>query len=146
MELTHDLVFLQTQSERVKPNDLPLVVRLLNEAHPLIKTWLAIHLKQVGSNFNAWIDVNWNCYINPKYKPMTPFKNVSNEDCLSDQTHKIHPVKRHSEIKATWQTLDWDWYITSHSKVLKWLQARVFQHETDHWQGKVIFLPPLISE
>lgn len=76
----------------------------------------------------------WNLFINPSYKPIgNAFE--TKEGCLTyPGEHYI--VNRFSKIIATWYVCHEK--LEKFSKTMDLLQAQIFQHETDHCEGRTI--------
>jgi len=62
------------------------------------------------------------------------------EGCLTYPKHDHIRVRRFKTILATYDTLNGDGEFTRVRQKLSGFEARVFQHETDHQNGKTIYM------
>jgi peptide deformylase len=70
--------------------------------------------------------------INPTWRPSGDEMRIFPEGCLSIPG-LLAPIPRHRVIEAEWTTLDG----TPKSETLRGWPARIFQHESDHLDGKL---------
>jgi peptide deformylase len=103
---------------------------------------LGLAAPQIGikKKFMVYWDARQNtpyvCY-NPKYYP-DGHQTAWAEKCLT-YGELTFAVKRYKAIRAVWWEYDPDKeQLVKQSKTLKGLQGEVFQHETDHLEGKTI--------
>jgi len=73
-------------------------------------------------------------YINPSWMPISINKTSKSEGCLSFPGRRCF-VSRYDSISASWIGIDG----FSYKRTLHGLEARIFQHETDHTNGICIF-------
>jgi len=87
--------------------------------------------------FVAKIDNQYIICIYPAYKPIASGKTkMWRETCLS-YPNEAYNVRRYQKIFATWETPDGD-NITECANMFGNQDAIIFQHETDHCNGKTI--------
>jgi len=126
--------------EDITPEHLDLTKNMLRLLAEINGLGLAAPQIGIKKKFMAYWDARQNipyvCY-NPKYYPdghLTAWA----EKCLT-YGELTFAVKRLKQIRAVW----WEYNpakkeLVKQSKVLKGLQGEVFQHETDHLNGKTI--------
>lgn len=86
--------------------------------------------------FFTRLDACRRIYINPEWIPAQDSRiEYADENCFSFPGDTIH-VGRHSSIEVKWTNLQG---FAMGPKVLTGWEARVFQHEHDHLEGKTIF-------
>lgn len=118
-------------------DELEFIVNECFNAHRLIPSnWLAIALPQVWINKRAFITKDFKVFINPTYEPFLNSDTfTSREWCLSSHDSEIHEVTRFAMIRASYYDKHWQ----LHNRCISWIDAIIFQHETDHLDWKLIF-------
>lgn len=91
---------------------------------------------QVGLGLRFFISRIKGCKvaINPRYDPVGHARTSGVEGCLTWPGRRTY-VARHDKISATWMDLEG----RAHGQELAAMDARIFQHETDHLNGITIF-------
>ena len=120
--------------------DNPEHLEALYEAEKILlfsKNGCGIALPQIGVNIRAFI-IRWagqkTYVINPFIIKKGGRVLGDREGCLT-YPNKTRVMKRYTEIQATYQNVD----KTPVTRVLTGMEARIYQHEYDHCEGKTIW-------
>jgi len=109
--------------------------RVLNTMKNFCKDndWLGLTANQIGYLYSMFVIKN-KTFINPEIIEYSKEQNVADECCVSIPYFTCHNKKRFTVIKIKYI----DENGKEHIKKLSNTKARVFQHEFDHTQGKLI--------
>ena len=109
----------------------------------IIKRGAGLAAPQIGLNDPIFIYTpdrtpeNLRVVINPTFEPVGDECVEGTEACFSEPLRCVK-LNRWKKIKVRYQTLEKEWV----EDVLEDFAAKVFQHETDHIQGKLLMDEP----
>ena len=116
----------------------PAVQKLLEVREKILKGGAGLAAPQIGISLPIFIYTpdrtteNLRTVINPAFEPASPARVQGSEACYSVPLRCTN-LKRWEKIKVRYQNLDRHWI----EEVVEGFEAKVFQHEMDHLQGKL---------
>lgn len=116
----------------------PTLERLLYVRNEILQGGAGLAAPQVGIHLPIFIYTpdrateNLRFVINPSFEPVGDIAIEGYEACFSQPLRCIQ-LKRWEKIKVRYQRPDKTWS----EEILEGFAAKVFQHETDHLQGKL---------
>ncbi len=135
-------------SRKVKNKDIERVKETASEMVDLCKIKLgkypnafAIAHCQIDHDdpLRFFVSIDGRLIINPKIKPVGDETEVDLEGCYSYAFRDRVKVRRFKKIFVDYNEMENNGTIKRKTKELDGLQARVFQHEIDHFNGKAIY-------
>jgi len=134
---------LRTPSPPLKEQEWTLVQvtveRLLFVRNEVLKGGAGLAAPQIGLNHPIFLYTpdrtteNLRVVINPSFEPIGADYVIGSEACFSAPL-RCTKLKRWRRINVRYQTLEQKWV----EDILEGFAAKVFQHEVDHIQGKLI--------
>lgn len=126
-------------SEKDWPLVEPTVEKLLYVRNKILRGGAGLAAPQICLSLPIFIYTpdrttqNLRVVINPSFKPLDQEFVIGSEACFSVPLRCVQ-LPRWKRIKIRYQTTEKEWI----EKEIKGFEAKVFQHEMDHLQGKLI--------